>query len=587
MELVFGRQVICCEFVAGVRNMLVDKARISRFFVTRRCDIMTCHVEGAAKRICICGYSVGRLGERVAKRRNGNLSKAKVSRSNDPRGGVPRELSVAKSLMARGEAVRGLTAFRQLLRKYPKSVAVLIESARAFGRRHEIVRCRSLLERASRLAPRQPDVHFFVGETYRHLGYFAEAEASFRRVVALDSNASAASLEMAFLCERAHRLEEAEEWLQRVLRSHSRHPGARLLQARCARRLGDITRADRILLEVANDTDCASVVRAEAWGDVALLYDLASQFDQAWNAIEECKVLQRADATRSLQAAEFVRSRFAQFYVDLKPGDLASWAEGSIDVPGPQISLLTGFPRSGTTLVQQILDAHPAIGVCEERDILSTVVLPRLAPDATMPLHAQIIRRNETEVDVEHCEYRRLLAEGIGEPDGLDCLVDKNPALTPMIPILLRIAPQSRIIVALRDPRDVVLSCFLRYFKVNPVSANFLTVEQTAKRYRFDMERWIAVREIVGSQAVEIRYEDVVADWQSAARAMIDHCGCSWHDRVLDYRAVASRSIVSPSYESVTQPVHAQAIGRWQHYEKQMGAAIEELQPVIEFFGYT
>jgi hypothetical protein len=192
--------------------------------------------------------------------------------------------------------------------------------------------------------------------------------------------------------------------------------------------------------------------------------------------------------------------------------------------------------------------------------------------------------------DDRRASARRLYLEAMQamhrEPIEPRIHLDKNPALTPMLPVMRRVFPELKALIALRDPRDVVVSCFLRWMPVNPVSAWFLTLERTADRYAMDLGGWLRVREMM-SDWTEIRYENLVADLPREARAAVAGLGAMWDDAVLDYRGhAASRPVNSPTYEAVARPVFTSSIGRWRRYERQLAPAFDRLAPIVESLGY-
>jgi hypothetical protein len=167
--------------------------------------------------------------------------------------------------------------------------------------------------------------------------------------------------------------------------------------------------------------------------------------------------------------------------------------------------------------------------------------------------------------------------------------LDKNPAYNLVIPLMLRIFPDARLIVALRDPRDVVLSCYLRYLPLNSVSVRFLDPKRAAERYAFDMSAWLKFREMIETPWCEVRYEDTVADVATQARRALETLGLPWSDDVLNYRerlVGSTKQVTSPTYEAVARPIYTNAIGRWKHYERLLEPAFESLSPFIREFGY-
>jgi hypothetical protein len=140
----------------------------------------------------------------------------------------------------------------------------------------------------------------------------------------------------------------------------------------------------------------------------------------------------------------------------------------------------------------------------------------------------------------------------------------------------------------LRDPRDVVLSCYLRYLPLNTVSVNFLDVQRTAERYALDMSAWLKFRDRIEAPWCEIKYENTVADLEGQARRALDTLELAWDNEVLNYRErlVTSKQVTSPTYEAVAQPIYIRAIGRWKNYERLLEPALAKLEPFLREFGY-
>ena len=183
--------------------------------------------------------------------------------------------------------------------------------------------------------------------------------------------------------------------------------------------------------------------------------------------------------------------------------------------------------------------------------------------------------------------YLNYMAAALNEPIGDRIHLDKNPTMTLVLPGFLRLFAETRLLIALRDPRDVVISCFMQYLPLNANSVCFLTLERTTQRYANDMGAWRTLREMIASPWLEVRYEDTVADLEKEARRALQFLGLPWEPQVLNYRERLSRKAVgSPTYEAVSQPLYTRAIGRWKNYEKFLEPCLAILQPSIEAFGY-
>ena len=152
---------------------------------------------------------------------------------------------------------------------------------------------------------------------------------------------------------------------------------------------------------------------------------------------------------------------------------------------------------------------------------------------------------------------------------------------------LFRLFPESKFIVALRDPRDLLVSCYLHWFPLTEFSAAFLTPGSTCQVYAFEMSVWLKMKELLNGGWQEVRYEDTIADLPGQARRTLGFLGLPWDESVLKYRErLQSRRVNSPTHQAVRQPIYQHAAGRWRNYEKQLGPYFERLQPFLKAFKY-
>jgi hypothetical protein len=159
--------------------------------------------------------------------------------------------------------------------------------------------------------------------------------------------------------------------------------------------------------------------------------------------------------------------------------------------------------------------------------------------------------------------------------------------MTLLLPGMLRLFPETKLIIALRDPRDVVISCFMQYLPLNTNSVCFLTLERTSRRYAHDMSVWLKLRQIIRPPWIEVRYEDCVAGLEGQARRALEFLDLPWDPAVLQYRdRLKAKSVSSPTYEAVSKPLYTSAIGRWKHYAKELAGCLPILEPFVKAFGY-
>ena len=167
-------------------------------------------------------------------------------------------------------------------------------------------------------------------------------------------------------------------------------------------------------------------------------------------------------------------------------------------------------------------------------------------------------------------------------------LIDKNPALNTLIPAAVRIFPEAKFLIALRDPRDVCLSCFTQSLSPNPISSAYLSLEGTVTQYLSVIGLWRTLLPRLRNPFLEVRYEDLVNDLEGTSRKTLEFLGVPWDERVLRFDEHAlSKSVGSPSYAEVIKPVSKRAIGRWQNYRRHLEPYLARLEPIMKDLGYS
>jgi hypothetical protein len=225
------------------------------------------------------------------------------------------------------------------------------------------------------------------------------------------------------------------------------------------------------------------------------------------------------------------------------------------------------------------LGAHPDVAALDEPRAFTMIVAQMFhASPQLPPARLNVIRRRYFEA------IRREL-ESAGEGK---LILDKNPSPTAKLRIWLRVFPELRVVIALRDPRDVVVSCYFQNIPLNPFNANFLTLERTVRHYANLMDVWLAVRQWEGLSWVETRYEDVVSNLEKEGRRVTEFLGLGWHPAQEQfYEKSSKKQIYSPTYHDASQPVYTRAVSRWRDYEKHLAPIMPALEPYCRALGYA
>jgi tetratricopeptide (TPR) repeat protein len=428
-----------------------------------------------------------------------------------------------------------------------------------------------------------------VGETFGLLKLPERAIASYEHAARLSGAGAPTWMELASLYERAHRLDEAEAMIERTVGAGFDLPLVWLVRGRIQRRLKRLDQADatfRALIQrVPEDSEWA----CQAWSELGLMKDQEGDYAAAADAIARCKRVQKSHEAPYLKSSEKVHEQMREMIAAIARDDFALWRDAAQHLAPERVALLSGFPRSGTTLLEQLLDAHPDLVSSEERDFIGRELMHSvISGRGKVTLLEALHQLRMEEIQRERPRYFRAMEYLLNEPIAGRMHLDKNPAYNLTIPLVLRLFPETRLVIALRDPRDVVLSCYLRYLPLNAVSVRFLDIKRTAERYALDMTAWLKFRDLVDVPWCEIRYEDTVANVETQARRALDTLGLEWDNQVLSYRErlAGAKHVTSPTYEAVAQPIYTQAIGRWKNYEPLLEPALTTLEPFIREFGY-
>lgn len=504
----------------------------------------------------------------------------------------PRDLRKARALWAGNRFDEATTLFAAVADANPQCLAAQVDAARALGHRHEIDKAEHFLARAAGISGRE-DLPFLLGQTWRMIFREDRAIECLERYVASNAGRRHADalFELAVLYERRHQTEQCAEALRRVTNINPQYMEALILKARLYRREGDISRAVTALRRITKNLKVNPGTKAQAWAALADLADKAGDYAKAVEHMEQAKAILRAHAEVARRHASTVLPPLEAFGRSITAEVCQRWAENPEPENPARVAQLTGFPRSGTTLLENILDAHPEIVSSEEREVLARDIFGCLWKEShenTPPSVEAFDRIPRDRLVQMRARYLRAMEQALGQPLSGRLHLDKNPSHTLFLPGIWRLFPETKFLIALRDPRDVIVSCYFQYLPLNPNSVAFLSWESTAKRYALDMGLWLHFREQLPPTAWrEVRYESLVDDLPGTIGEVFRFLGLEWDESVLRYReALAQKTVHSPTYLDVAQPIHRRAIGRWKNYEPWLGPHLEQLQRLLEALGY-
>lgn len=506
------------------------------------------------------------------------------------RGGNSAEIhyALARALVANGQPRQAREHIQLALQRYPQDPEFQLLRARILVMLDEYEAAGHALD-ALQAGDLPPSILVESGNLLLQLGLYDDAAACFQKVPAGVPEATDVALGLAAVHERCNRLEQATGLAAELDAQREQLNPHQLellleLESQLATRRNEHTLARQRLESLL----ARPIADATARGD--LLLKLGRCCDALGDAEAAMQALQRGHAERFAQVtsthAALPHGDGLLAVLDAPVPVLTSPLSGGAADDHVDPVFLVGFPRSGTTLLEQLLDAHPALASFDEQPFLQHLVtrinegpigypqaLSSLDPGACQPLRQRYF-----------ADVRRVLPQLAARR-----AVDKNPLNLVRLPLVATLFPKAHVLLALRHPCDVVLSCYMQNFRSPAFSITFETLAGTARMYARVMAHFHTYSERLGLPLHVLRYEDLVADVSATGQSLFAFLGLQWSDDLVTFteRAAARGAISTPSYSQVVQPVNQRAVGRWQRYQRWFeGEALDTLKPWIERFGY-
>jgi tetratricopeptide (TPR) repeat protein len=508
-------------------------------------------------------------------------------------GSLDRMMKAAGEAWNRKDFEKAIETLERASRQNPANSTILLELGRYYGLRYDYTGAERCFEKAIRLDPAKHKAFTLAGKQSFDFARQELAERYFRKALEQPDTSPEAIAGLVEICERSRRLDDANSVIDRALQMNPACDAALLARARLDRQAGRLEQAEkavRLLLSLPDPGAQQSFKRdnrIRGWYELGTILDGQKRFDEAMAAFTQAKSMMRLHAGQKAAELKAVRAQLSHLRANLSADRLQRWFDfGAQLQPARRLALLGGHPRSGTTLLEQVLDGHPDIVSAEETEIFHD--------DAYVPLARNLAAIQEPSPEVlagmlqqSRTNYFRSIESFLGKPVAGRLLIDKNPSFTLLIPYLIRIFPEMKFLIALRDPRDVCLSVFMQPFPLRQTNVAYLSLESTVEEYAALMGMWTTVAPLMKNPFLEVRYEDMVEDLESVARRVLDFLGVPWDPRVLAFDAHARQKAVrSPTFAEVTKPIFKTAVGRWRNYQKYLEPHLEKLAPFAKRFGY-
>jgi tetratricopeptide (TPR) repeat protein len=413
------------------------------------------------------------------------------------------------------------------------------------------------------------------------LSRVSEARALYEQALALDGGSAAARTGLALAA-----LERGDWPAAESLAAPLSGPAIEWIRARAALGRGDHERARGLAAGLLAHPGLSPDQTAETALLLGEALDGLGRAPEAFQAFTRGKQALRALYAERAAGRESELARLERLAGWFRSADPAPWQAAPPAISAPGVSghaFLVGFPRSGTTLLEQALAGHSDLVSIEEAPTLAAASAALMADDDALHRLAAL---SPAEAETWRAHYWAEVDRAGVDPRG-KVVLDKAPAATALLPLVAKLFPDARILFAVRDPRDVVLSCFRNSFQMNALTYAFTDLGETARCYAATMALADLYRSLLPLSVSEVRFESLVADFPAELARVAGELGRGVQPRMLDLAATAGdRSIRTPSAQQVRAGLNRDGVGRWRAYAAELGVVAPALERWIDRFGY-
>jgi len=482
-----------------------------------------------------------------------------------------------EAIFNRGNTLKQLRRFEEALASYDRALTLKPDSAEVLCNRGlilcELKRFEEAIVSFNRALIARPDfadVIFSRGNALKELKRFDEAVASYNEALALEPN-SAAFNNVGNLLKELGQLQDAQEAYLDAIRCDSDNvsayynladskyftsgdPHLAAMEALAAK-TEPLSKTDRMQLDFA---------LGKAYAD---LNDYRRSFQHLLEGNAAKRAMISYDEKSVFAWFERIEAVFTPQLIKAKSGG---------GDPSPMPIVVLGMPRSGTTLVEQIIASHPMVHGAGELGILNDIILAVHGRHSSTISFPELVRLLDPSVSEQiGARYVAALRE-LGPTS--ERVTDKTFSNLFFVGLIHLALPNAKIIHVVRDPVDTCVSCFTKLF-VGELNYAYDLGElgRYYKRYERLMTHWRRI--LPPDRILDIRYEEVIADLEGQARRVISHSGLPWDERCISFHTTI-RPVGTASATQVRQPIYKSAVGRWRVYEEHLAPLLNALSIV-------
>jgi tetratricopeptide (TPR) repeat protein len=421
-----------------------------------------------------------------------------------------------------------------------------------------------------KLQPRKPDGHIWLAVASAFSGRHQDAVESFDKALEISPDHVGALCGKGNASRTVGDRDGAIALFRRSIKANPLHAEAYWSLANLKTFQFEESEVDE-MLALLDDERIAPVGQVQLNNALGLEFDRRKEYDRAFEFFERGNTLRREqefyDRVENEEKVDLTIEAFTKEYLEDNAG------QGNPE-PGP--IFIVGLPRSGSTLLEQILSSHSMVdGTHELADLSKSIRSNRKLTGPRLRYPTTISSFKSEDFELLGSEYIERTRKHRGDSP---FFTDKNPNNFVHAGLLHLALPNAKIINARRHPLD---SCFGSYKQLfaqgQPFTYDLIEIGEYYLQYRRMMDHW---HDVLPGKVLDVQYEDVVTDLEGQVGRILEFCELDWQESCLNFHET-SRSVKTASSEQVRQPIYSSAVNSWRHYESHLGPLIEVLEPLL------
>jgi len=478
--------------------------------------------------------------------------------------------NIGQCLEEEGALDDAIRWYQQAINLDPGAARYHANLGSAFREKKDTDKAVAAYQTALRCDPEYAEALAGLGWVEHEQGHFDQAKEYYREALRRKPTLAAAHCNLAQVMEELNDLPQAETHLREAVKLDPRNTGAYAQLALLLR--GKLPESEmHMMRHLVTDPLLSDGKRASLLFGMAQVYDAQKEFDRAGECLHQANPLehgwrkQRGQGWFPANHTRFVDQLIGAFTPELFER-MSGWG---LDSERPVF--IVGLPRSGTTLLEQVLASHAQMHGAGElrfaREDFESLADSNIEADCFAALET-----------LDRAGAQRLAQRHLDRLHTLDAtaerVVDKMPDNYMYLGLLSVLFPQAKFIHCRRDLRDVAVSCWMTHFRQIGWANNRDDIAHRFREYRRIMDHWA---QVLPASVLEIDYEDAVEDLEGVARRMVGWCGLEWDPACLEFHQT-QRPVRTASVTQVRQPVYKRSVGRWKNYEDTLGSLFRELE---------